>query len=221
MPEGDSRKKGRDGGFKLNEPAARVPGSARRKSTRVPRSDLGLVRRREQLSELLMAHDPEDAERALAEISEEDHSLLRQIAREGAITGVTPRLRQNAIAALARFPTRDNLNLLTELAQHGEDFYVRSHALVALGQTGVALAASVLRERLAASEPLEVSAAERGLEALGRSAGPEVVRAAFADESRKAIAERGKLLLERLEAKPTRHPRRRKTTGQPPASTNR
>ncbi|MDP9232405.1 MAG: HEAT repeat domain-containing protein [Actinomycetota bacterium] len=215
----DSRKKRRQTEFKLNEPATRIPGGARRKSTRIPRGGLRPVGRRERLNELLLAHDPEDAERALAEITDDDQSLLRQIAREGAITGVTPRLRQNAIAALARFPTQDNLNLLTELAQHGEDFYVRSHALVALGQTGVALAAPVLRERLGASEPLEVSAAERGLEALARSAGPEVVRAAFVGESRKAIAERGKLLIERLEAKPgTRRAPRGKTTGQPPTS---
>ncbi len=219
MANDDSRKKGRESEFKLNEPAPRVPGGARRKSTRVPRGGLALVRRRERLNELLQAHDPEDAERALAEITDEDQPLLRQIAREGAITGVTPRLRQNAIAALARFPTQDNVNLLTELAQHGEDFYIRGHALVALGHTGLALAAPVLRERLGASEPFEVLAAERGLEALARSAGPEVVRAAFAGESRKAIAERGRQLLERLEAKAgSRRAVRGKTTGQPPTA---
>lgn len=216
MPRRDP-KKGRREEFKLNEPAPRIPGGARRKSTRVARGNLDLVRRREQLNELLLAHDPEDAEWALAEIRDEDHALLRQIAREGAITGVTPRLRQNGIAALAHFPTQENLNLLTELAQHGEDFYVRSHALVALGQSGVALAAPVLRDRLAASESLEASAAERGLEALARSVGADVVRAAFAHESRETIVARGKLLIERLEAQPTaRRPRRNKTTGEAP-----
>lgn len=177
------------------------------------------MRRRERLNELLLAHDPDDAEQALAEISDEDQSVLRQIAREGAITGVAPRLRQNAIATIAHFPSQENLNLLAELAQYGEDFYVRSHALIALGQTGVALAAPILRDRLAAEEPLEVAAAERGLEALGQRTGADVIRATFANESRKAIAERGKRLVERLEAEPAaRRPRRAKTTAQRPSS---
>ncbi len=219
MPADDSDKKRRDPDFELNEPSARVPGGARRKSTPVPRRRLDEVRRRERLNALLLAHDPDDAERVLAEITEEDQSLLRQIAREGAITGVSPRLRQNAIATIAHFPSQDNLNLLAELAQHGDDFYVRSHALLALGQTGVALAAPILRDRLAAEEPLEVVAAERGLEALARLAGHDVVRAVFANESRKVIAERGKRVVERLETKPAaRRPRRAKTTAERPES---
>jgi HEAT repeat protein len=217
MPADDPDKRRRDREFKLNEPGARVPGGARRKSTRVPRGQLGLVRRRERLNTLLLAHDPDDAERALAEIGDEDQSLLRQIAREGAITGVAPRLRQNAIATMAHFPSEENLNLLAELAQHGDDFYVRSHALVALGQTGLALAAPILRDRLAAEEPLEAAAAERGLEALADRAGPDVVRAALADESRPIIAERGKRVIERLETRPVRGRRHGQTTRQRPA----
>ena len=119
----------------------KIPGGAKRKSTRVPRSDLKLVARREELDALLLAHDPKDAENAIQQVTDADHVLLRQIAREGAITGVSPRLRQNAIAVLGRFPTHDNVNFLAELAQHGEDFYVRSwHALVSLGNSGSALA---------------------------------------------------------------------------------
>ena len=113
MPKGDS--KNPDDGFRLNEPAVKIPGGAKRKSTRVPRSDLKLVARREELDALLLAHDPKDAENAIQQVTDADHVLLRQIAREGAITGVSPRLRQNAIAVLGRFPTHDNVNFLTKL----------------------------------------------------------------------------------------------------------
>ena len=212
MPKRDSRNP--DDGFRLNEPAAKVPGGARRKSTRVARGGLKLVARREQLNELLLAHDPKEAESAIQQITEADHVLLRQIAREGAITGVSPRLRQNAIAVLGRFPTHDNVNFVAELAQHGEDFYVRSHALVALGNSGSALAAPILREALAAEEPLEVSSAERGFEALAGRVGIDVVRAAFAGETRKVIAARGEELVARLEGKGSRS-KGGKTTGEP------
>jgi hypothetical protein len=212
MPKNASRNP--DDGFRLNEPAAKIPGGARRKSTRVPRGGLKLVARREQLNELLLAHDPKEAESAIQQMTEADHVLLRQIAREGAITGVSPRLRQNAIGVLGRFPTHDNVNFLAELAQHGEDFYVRSHALVALGNSGSALAAPILREALAAEEPLEVSSAERGFEALAGRVGIDVVRAAFAGETRKAIVARGEQLIARLEGKGSR-PKGGKTTGEP------
>ena len=49
MPKGDS--KNPDDGFRLNEPAVKIPGGAKRKSTRVPRSDLKLVARREELDD--------------------------------------------------------------------------------------------------------------------------------------------------------------------------
>lgn len=212
MPNGDS--KNPDDGFRLNEPEAKIPGGARRKSTRVPRGDLKLVVRREQLNALLLAHDPKDAENAIQQITDADHLLLRQIAREGAITGVSPSLRQNAIAVLGRFPTHDNVNFLAELAQHGEDFYVRSHALVALGNSGSALAAPILREALAAAEPVEVQSAEGGFEALAGRVGIDVVRAAFAGEKRKAIVTRGDQLIARLEGKGTRA-KGGKTTGKP------
>jgi hypothetical protein len=214
MPQDESRNP--DDGFRLNEPAAKIPGGARRKSTRVPRGELKLVARREQLNELLLAHDPKDAESALQQITDQDLPLLRQIAREGAITGVAPRQRQNAIAMLGRFPTHDNVNFLAELAEHGEDFYVRSHALVALGKSGSALAVPILREALAAEEPLEVSSAEGGFEALAGRVGIDVVRAAFAGETRKPILQRGEQLIARLEGK--RGPSKGgKTTAQPPA----
>jgi hypothetical protein len=55
---------------------------------------------------------------------------------------------------------------------HGEDFYVRGHALVALGNTGLSLAGPFLRDRLAASEPTERQSAGTGLRLLARKAGP-------------------------------------------------
>ncbi len=191
-----------------NEPAPRIPHGARRRSTRVSRRGLPALARRERLNELLLAHDPEDAERVLSELTEDDYDLLRQMAREGALTGVNPRLRQNAIAALSRSPSIENLNLLTELARYGEDPYVRGHALFALGQTGAALATPVLVDALAAKDLFEAAAAERGLEALGRRSGADLLRASIASERRKTVLARLGSVIGRIEGKQSTRPGR-------------
>src|SRR5262249_13477241 len=139
-----------------------------RGSTRVSRAKLPAVRRRERLNRMLLAHDLEPPHRPAASLTEEDWATLRMIAGEGAITNIGPALRSNAVYYLAKAPSVENLNLLARLAQHGEDFYARSYALVALGRTGLHLVVPLLASRLSAEERTERFAAEHGLAALGQ-----------------------------------------------------
>jgi hypothetical protein len=192
--------------YKLNEPSPKIPGGPTRRSVRIPGRRPPAIARRERLNELLRAHDPDTAQRWLAKITPSDYELLRQIAKEGVATGSSPSLRQNAIVALSRYATAENLNLLTELATQGEDVYVRSHALVALGRCGLALALPVLREGLAAADPMEAASAERGLEALTYTLGAEILVTGFADEKRKAVLARRKSVSVRLMNRESRKP---------------
>jgi len=101
---------------------------------------------------------------------------------------VGPALRAGAIHYLAKHATAENLNLLAHLAQDGEDFYVRSHALVALGRTGLGVVAPLLAGRLTAVERTERLAAEHGLAALAQAAGLATVRTALrADAQREPL----------------------------------
>jgi hypothetical protein len=193
--------------YKVNEPSPKIRGGPTRQSVRVPGPRPPAVARRERLNELLRSHDPETAQRWLARITPADHELLRQIAREGVATGISPSLRQNAITALGHHATPENLNLLTALAAQGEDVYVRSHALVALGRCGLALALPVLRDGLAAADPIEAASAERGLEALAGTLGAEILVTGFADERRKAVLARRETVSLRLKNRESRKPK--------------
>jgi DNA invertase Pin-like site-specific DNA recombinase len=157
---------------------------------RVDRGQIPEAAQRERLNQLLLAHDPEVAERNRARITDRDFELLRRIAQEGALAGTPPVLRRNAITYLADRPTPENLNLLVDLARHGEDLYVRGAALAALGRTGLGAVAPILVDGRAAREPVEAAAAEHGIVALGRVIGVSGLRAAFAGERRKAVLER-------------------------------
>ena len=176
--------------YRLNEPDPRVPGGRERKSIRIDRSRVPTVARRERLNRLLLAHDPEVAEKNRASLTEDDFELLRQIAREGALANTPPALRQNAIAFLADRPTVENLNVLEELARRGDDPYTRGAALVALGQTGFRIVAPILADGLNASDPIEVACAEHGVVSLGHSVGESELRAAFHGERRRAVLDR-------------------------------
>ncbi len=200
--------------YKLNEPAARIPGGKTRPSVPVEGTRPSDVVNRERLNALLRSHDPETARQALAKITVEDFAILRQMAIEGAVTGTNQRLRQAAIGALGQHPTRENINLLSSLATAGEDAYVRAAALIGLGQSGLAVAAPILREGLAATDALEARSAERALEMLGRSLGPDVVATAFRAEKRaKVLASRDRVL--QLLRNPVASSGRRKTRPKP------
>lgn len=185
-------------GFRLNEPAARLDGGIRRSSIRVAGAQLAQIRRREQLNQILLVHDPDRAQKP---ITLRDMAIVRQIATEGATTNQVPALRRNAILALAESTSPENLDLLAELALAGEDFYVRSNALVALGRTGLKVVAPLLRDALKAEESYERQAAETGLLALGRKGGRGVLRLVLENEkdgSAKSVLDR---ILGRLDRK--------------------
>lgn len=160
--------------FKLNEPSSRVAGGARRPSAVLKGEAFTRIRDRARLERLLLQHDPDGSAPALAA---RDLSLLRQMATEGSVTNHVPALRRGAILILGESPTPENLALLTELAVSGEDIYVRGHALVALGRTGLTIAAPLLRDALRSQEPEERRAAEAGLRLLGGRAGGSIVAA--------------------------------------------
>jgi HEAT repeats len=196
--------------FRLNEPEPRIPGGARRASVLVARGRIPDVARRERLNRLLLAHDPEVAQRNRDKITDGDLELLRRIAQEGALAGTPPGLRRNAITYLGDRPTPENVNLLVNLAGHGEDFYVRGAALAALGRTGLRAVAPILADGLAAQEPVEAAGAEHGVVALARAIGVTGLRAALAAERRKSVLER----LDRALARTTeKAPRRRRKPG--------
>jgi HEAT repeat protein len=200
-------------GFLLNEPTPAIPGGMRRKSVTLGRADLAAIERREQLNRLLLAHDLEKPTSYLPALGEEDLTLLRQMAKEGTIANQVPAIRYQAIQQLGRYPTTENLNLLEELARQGEDVYVRSHALLALGNSGVKMAGAVLREGLAAAHSLEKTAAFRGLTALGQSTGVGVIHALQNGERRSAVVDLLKQIASQLTQEPPKaRPKKRQTT---------
>jgi HEAT repeats len=177
--------------FRLNEPSVRIPGGVRRSSVRVKGAQMTEVRRREQLNQILLVHDPDGSRKP---INVRDMAIVRQIATEGVSTNQVPALRRNAILALGESPSRENLELLADLALAGEDFYVRSHALLALGRTGLKVVAPLLRDALKAEESHERQAAEAGLLALASKTGHGVLRVVFEAEK----DERARSALDRI-----------------------
>jgi len=203
--------------FRLNEPKPTIPGGAKRASVRVDRGRIPEIAQRERLNRLLLAHDPEVAEQNRAKITDRDLELLRRIAQEGSLAGTPPALRRNAIVYLGDRPTPENVNLLVDLARHGEDFYVRGAALAALGRTGLRAVAPILADGLAAQEPVEAASAEYGVVALARALGGPALRAALATERRRAVLDRlDRALAKAAEAEklPRRRARQRKTGGE-------
>jgi hypothetical protein len=185
----------RPDGFRLNEPATPVAGGSRRPSLLLNHSKFLLVRQRERLNRILIIHDSDGPQPTF---SLNDMAIVRQIAREGALANHVPALRRNAMLVLAGLPSPENLELLTELALGGEDFYVRGHAMLALGQLGWIIVAPLLRDGLKAKELFERQAAEAGLLALGRENGPSVLRAILETEKDKGTREALDRILARL-----------------------
>jgi hypothetical protein len=142
-----------------------------RKSLSDSQARLTAAARRALLKRLLPERGADRAA-AVPKLTDDELSLLRQLAVEEADTDRSSALRYRAILQLAYYPTVANLNLLEELCRQGENAFVRSHALLALGNCGVRLAGAVLRAGLAADDLLEKTAAAKALDALARSAGP-------------------------------------------------
>jgi HEAT repeat protein len=164
------------------------------------------IRDRERLYNVLLQHDPDGPQ---PHLTARDMSVLRLIATEGPLANHVPAIRRSATLLLATSPTPENLEILAELAVTGEDFYVRSHALLALGGTGLKVTAHLLRDALSASESTERQAAEAGLRLLAGRAGPGILRMlreTERDGSRRAVLDR---ILGRLnEQRPKRRPQR-------------
>jgi HEAT repeat protein len=199
--------------YRLNEPSPRIAGGARRPSTVLTDPAFARIRDRARLEQLLLQHDPDDTRFSVAT---RDMSLLRQMAIEGALTNQVPAIRRGAILLLATSPTRENLELLTELAMSGEDLYVRSHALVALGSTGLKIAAPLLRDALRSSDNQERQAAESGLRLLGARVGPEIFAALSENEGDGSVRQALGRVVAAL-AGERKTPRRRQTSAREPS----
>jgi HEAT repeat protein len=171
----------RDVEFKLNEPKPEIPGGEKRASVRINREKLGAVAQRERIEKALAVHD-HDGTPASLPLTEEDGPILRIMARETIASSLQPALRARAIAALTQYPGTENLNLLSELAASGDDVYVRSHALLALGSTGLLLAATPLAKALRSTEKIERTAAGKGLLLLALQAGHDAVEALLTND---------------------------------------
>jgi len=119
-----------------NEPRKTIPGGETRKSVIVPRGGIGLIRRREQLNAILLNHCA--SKKIDGQLKATDELLLHAIVRETIASGTSPVIRKRAIHALQHYPTSGTHELLGELAQYGEDEYIRAHAIQTLARMGTA-----------------------------------------------------------------------------------
>ncbi len=189
--------------FRLNEPAAGILGGSQRSSIVVKGSAFARIRKRERLYGVLLRHDPDGVK---PHLTARDMSVLRLIATESPLANHVPAIRRSAILLLATSPTPENLEVLADLSVMGEDVYVRSHALLAIGRTGLKVVAHLLCDALSASESAERQAAEAGLRILSRRAGPGILRVlgeTERDNSKRAALERIRGALD--EQRPERH----------------
>jgi hypothetical protein len=171
----------------------------------VSRRGLAGVAARERIERALLVHDNFDHEE-VADLRSEDGPILRIIARENLASGAVPAVRAGAIAALARLSGPENLNALTELALFGSDVYIRSHALMALGQSGLLLAAWPLKDGLSTTEGATRRAAAKGLLELARRCGVSEIKVLMGKTKNVDLAKG----LAALESGAPRVPRRRR-----------
>jgi HEAT repeat protein len=187
-----------------NEPEIKIKGGAIRTSRRIERSEFPALEARERVVNVLRARDKNSPSCPGNALLESDAGLVRIIAQEGAISNAEPAVRYNAIAALASSAPVENLNLLIDLAQFGEDVYVRGHALLALGATGVQLALPAIAGHLIATDRFEQAAAARAVALIAQKTSVESVKAHASlldDKSRAAVTD---ILAETGKVKPRR-----------------
>ena len=162
--------------YKLNEPAREIPGGKTRPSTLVSRKGMPAVGARERVEAALRVHDLDGTKLSLL-LREADGPMLRMIARETIASSLQPAIRAKAIAALAAFHRIENINALAQLALYGDDVYVRSHALLALGSTGLLAAVPIVAKGFQSTEQMEQTAAGKALLRLADAIGLSVVSA--------------------------------------------
>ena len=184
-----------------NEPEIKIKGGAIRASKLIDRSGLPALQVRERVLNLLRDHCPDSQGIAISALSDADFAMVRIIAQEGAVSNTEPNVRYNAIAALAEAGTPENLNLLINLAHFGEDFYVRGHALLALGASGMQVALPAIVGHLAATDKFEQSAAKRAIVLLAKKTSIESIKAHASLLDRKSTAEVSRILDELVKSK--------------------
>jgi hypothetical protein len=176
-----SNKPRSEGGFILNEPQPKIKNGSTRKSVKVSAKQFPARAQREKINRLLIMHDlhTDVTER----FTGKDIDLLKQIALEGSISNNIPAFRYNAIQKLAAFPTAAILNTLHHLANFGEDHFVRSKALLALGVSGIELSIPVIARSIDSDNILISNAAQKALIRLINNLGVERVRQYFKSDS--------------------------------------
>lgn len=179
-----------------NEPEIKIKGGAIRTSKQIDRTELPALLVRERVINLLRDHCPDSQGSPLSALSDSELAVVRIIAQEGAVSNTEPNLRYSAIAALAASSTPENLNLLVNLAHFGEDFYVRGHALLALGATGMQIALPAIVGHLAATDKFEQYAARRVIALLAKKTSIESVKAHASLLDGKSKSEVGRILAE-------------------------
>jgi HEAT repeat protein len=184
-----------------NEPEIKVKGGAIRTSKRIDRSELPALKVRERVLNVLRKHCPDSHGFVMPVLMDSDFAMVRIIAQEGAISNTESTVRYNAIAALASSGTPENLNLLIDLAHFGEDFYVRGHALLALGATGMQIALPAITGHLTATHKFEQSAARKAIALIAKKTSVESVKAHVSLLNEKSKAEVSRILIELGEAK--------------------
>jgi HEAT repeat protein len=184
-----------------NEPEIKIKGGAIRTSKRIDRTELPALLARERVIKLLRDHCPDSQGSPLSALSDSELAEVRIIAQEGAVSNTEANVRYNAIAALAASGTPENLNVLANLAHFGEDFYVRGHALLALGATGMQIALPAIVGHLTATDKFEQSAARRAIALLAKKTSIESVKAHASLLDRKSKSEVSQIFADLVKGK--------------------
>jgi HEAT repeat protein len=140
-----------------------VPGGPYRHSTIIDKESFSAIRIRERVTSKLLSHDSDLKELKDLAFTEEEYEIIRLIAKEGIISGNEPAIRYKAIMAIGNLLSPQNLNTLADLALFNEDFYVRGHAMLALGKTGLFSNLPIIIKGLKSKERFEQVAATRAL----------------------------------------------------------
>lgn len=184
--------------FKLNEPVKEIKGGTRRKSTIVDLKKYGRIVRRIELNQLLMLNCPDKAKEAIGSIKVSDHEILRVMAQETIISRNNPTTRRKAIHFLGHFPTRENINFLSDLVEFGDDHYIRGEALTAVSKSNLSLGLPILVNALSRKHQFEVNRAFNALVEYGRNNGDDKIYLLYKKERKLAIKKQLKMILDQI-----------------------
>jgi hypothetical protein len=167
--------------FNFNEPVKEIKGGLERKSTLVSREKYTLISAREHLNTILLNHcSNEDITKMLLP---EYETILHKICLESISGGCNPVVRKKAIWALRHYATERSTNLLTDLAIHGEDEYLRGHALSSLAAFKTAPSIPLLTDALFDKSDIVSNSARIGLEGYkGNAEGIKMLNSAWKRE---------------------------------------